>query len=292
MMSEYVKTFLEERAKPPVANTADYLSDGILYCGKCKEPKQAWIDWLPDADGNAQRKLVPVMCRCAIEEEQREKQRRTDEQFIENLRHYVIAIHGQQRPVCVQTFRDDDGDSAIKRTCMRYVDRWDEMKADNMGILFYGSKGTGKTFYASCICEALKQRKVAAVMTTTANLMIRLSAWDKDEIMDALVRVPMLALDDLGAERDTSYAAELMYSVIDARYKAQKPVIVTTNMDLAEMQEETDIWRSRIYDRIIEMCPIAIRMDGASRRAGIADVRKRKARELLTSAAMLPEGGA
>lgn len=280
-MTELVKKELDRIAGIKNRNPEDYEKGGILFCGKCHEAKQAWIDWLPDENGNPQRKLVPVMCRCAVEEERQEKQRKADERFIESLRHYVIAIHGQQRPVSVKTFRDDDGDSPIRRTCMRYVDRWDEMKADNMGILFYGSKGTGKTFYASCICEALKEKKVSAVMTTTANLMIRLSTWDKDEIMDALVRVPMLALDDLGAERDTSYAAELMYSVIDARYKAQKPVIVTTNMDLAEMQEETDIWRSRIYDRVIEMCPIAIKMDGASRRAGIADERKRKARELL-----------
>lgn len=284
-MTELVKKELDRIAGIKNRKPEDYEKGGLLFCGRCGEAKQAWIDWLPDENGNPQRKLVPVMCRCAVEEERQEKQRKADERFIQSLRHYVIAIHGQQRPVSVRTFRDDDGDSPIRRTCMRYVDRWDEMKADNMGILFYGSKGTGKTFYASCICEALKEKKVSAVMTTTANLMIRLSAWDKDEIMDALVRVPMLALDDLGAERDTSYAAELMYSVIDARYKAQKPVIVTTNMDLAEMQEETDIWRSRIYDRVIEMCPITIKMDGASRRTGIADERKRKAREMLREAA-------
>lgn len=283
-MTELVKKELDRIAGIKNRNPEDYEKGGLLFCGRCGEAKQAWIDWLPDENGNPQRKLVPVMCRCSVEEERQEKQRKADERFIQSLRHYVIAIHGQQRPVSVRTFRDDDGDSPIRRTCMRYVNRWDEMKADNMGILFYGSKGTGKTFYASCICEALKEKKVSAVMTTTANLMIRLSAWDKDEIMDALVRVPMLALDDLGAERDTSYAAELMYSVIDARYKAQKPVIVTTNMDLAEMQEETDIWRSRIYDRVIEMCPITIKMDGASRRAGIADERKRKAREMLREA--------
>lgn len=281
MMTEYVASFLEARAVPPAEMDGDYKSNGILHCRRCAEPKQAWIDWLPDENGKPQKKLVPIMCRCMVEEEQREKQLRENEKFVEALRHYVIAIHGQQKPVSVMTFRDDDSDSAIKQTCMRYVERWEEMKADNIGILLYGSKGTGKTFYASCVCEALKEKKVAAVMTTTANLMMRLSSWDREEIMDALVRVPMLALDDLGAERDTSYAAELMYSVIDARYKAQKPVIVTTNLDLAEMQEETDIWRSRIYDRVIEMCPIAIKMDGVSRRAGIADERKRKARELL-----------
>jgi len=108
-----------------------------------------------------------------------------------------------------------------------------------------------------------------------------LSAWDKSEALDAISRVPMLVLDDLGAERDTSYSAELMYTVINTRYNAQKPTIVTTNLDLAEMQSEEDMWRARIYDRVIEMCPITIRMQGESRRAGIADERKRKARELL-----------
>ncbi len=281
-MTEIVRAELERMAGIKNRKDGDYIRDGILYCGECHEAKQAWIDWLPDADGNQQKKLVPVMCRCAIEEEQREKRRLAEERYTEAQRHFDLAIQGPMRTLYTASFADDTApDTPIARTCRSYVDDWDEMKRGNYGILFFGSKGTGKSFYASCIINALRDQKVIACMTSTANLMSVLSAWDKSETMDAISRVPILVLDDLGAERDTSYSAELLYNVINTRYASQKPTIVTTNIDLADMQSEEDLWRARIYDRVIEMCPITIRMQGESRRAGIADERKRKARELL-----------
>ena len=284
-MNELVRVELERMAAINNRKDGDYVQNGILYCGECHEAKQAWIDWMPDQDGNPTKNLVPVMCRCDVEAERREKERIEEERFANSLRHYNLMIHGQQAPISSATFGTDTAPlSPISRTCRQWVIRWDEMRQDNMGILFFGPKGTGKSFYASCIVNAMIERKVVAVMTTTANLMQVLSAWDKTETMEAISRVPLLALDDLGAERDTSYSAELMYNVINTRYNAGRPTIITTNLDLAEMRSETDLWRARIYDRVIEMCPITIRMDGESRRGAIADERKRKARELLREA--------
>lgn len=283
MIQTDFKAFLEERAnrKPPAAD-GDYSRDGIIYCGVCREPKQAWIDWIPDENGHQDKKLVPVMCRCAQEAEMAENQRIKAQKFHETLRYYHETINGSSVSVATHCFGDDDsGDSPIAKTCRKYVDQWQEMRSRNIGILFYGSRGTGKTFYASCIVNLLTTKNVVAVMTTTANLMSVLSKWDKVETMEAISRVPMLALDDLGAERNTTFSAEQMFNVIDTRSKANLPTIITTNLDIEEMKNEDDVWRSRIYDRVIEMCPIAIRMTGESRRTGIADERKRIARELL-----------
>ena len=267
----------------PKKNSGDFTKDGILYCGECGEPKQAWIDWMPDEDGNPTRNLVRVMCRCDIEAERMKNERKAEERFGESLRHYNLTIHGQQRLISTSTFdMDASWDTPISKTCRQWVERWDEMRSDNMGILFYGSRGTGKSFYASCIVNEIVKRKVVAVMTTTANLMTLLSGtWEKETIMDAIGRVPLLALDDLGAERDTSYSAELLYNIINTRYNSRQPTIITTNIDISDLKSETEMWRSRIYDRVIEMCPIAIPMSGMSRREGIADERKRKAREML-----------
>lgn len=285
-MTELVKAEMNRIAGISNRRTGDYVQNGILYCGECHEAKQAYIEWLPDADGNVEKRLVPVMCKCALEEEAREKEYAAEQRFRESLQHYQLTIHGQQPSLSVATFANDaEPEKPISATCRRYVARWDEMRRDNMGILFYGSRGTGKSFYASCIVTALRERRVVSVMTTTANLTQMLSGtWDKVIIMEAIGRVPLLVLDDLGAERDTSYSAELLYNIVNSRYNSRLPTIITTNLDLAEMRAESELWRSRIYDRVIEMCPIAIRMEGESRRSGIADERKRKARELLREA--------
>jgi DNA replication protein DnaC len=165
------------------------------------------------------------------------------------------------------------------------VDEWEAMKEQNVGLLFFGAKGTGKSFYAACIANAIAEKQILTAFTSTANLMNILSTWDKTETMDAICRVPLLVLDDLGAERDTTYSAELMYNVFDSRCKARKPTIVTTNFDLKDMAEEKDLWRSRIYDRVTEMCPFLIRMEGKSRRKANADKRRQDAIEILRNAA-------
>lgn len=64
----------------------------------------------------------------------------------------------------------------------------------------------------------------------------------------------LVILDDLGAERNTDYALEIVYNVIDSRYRSRKPMIITTNLTLSEMQNPPDIRYSRIYDRIFEVC--------------------------------------
>lgn len=280
-MTELVKSVLNDIAKPKNQREGDYYDNGIMYCGKCRKARQAWIDWFPDEEGNIEKKLVPIMCDCDVEAERQEKEKKAQADYDEAMRHVRLTLHTMRDDVRWRFDQDDNPDCPIAKTCRKYVDRFDQMKAENMGILFYGSKGTGKSFYASCIYNALIAKRVLVGFTSTANLMNLLGQWDKEELFDALTRVKLLVLDDLGAERNNTYSAELMYSVIDARYKTNLPMIITTNIDLNEMKQEQDIWRSRIYDRVIEMCPIPIAMEGQSRRGIIAQERKLKARELL-----------
>ena len=82
----------------------------------------------------------------------------------------------------------------------------------------------------------------------------------------------LLILDDLGTERNTDYALEKVYNIIDSRSRASKPMILTTNLSLDEMMDATDIRYKRIYDRILETCyPVEIsgdsfRMQSAAQR--------------------------
>ena len=280
-MSSIFENFLNEISRPKNARPGDYQEDGVLYCGKCNMPRQAWVDWIPDENGNVEKRLVPIMCACDVDAEKKEKERDAQQRFDESMRHVSVALHTMRDEVKGVFANDETPSTDIAKTARKYVDRWADMKDKNIGIIFYGSKGTGKTFYASCIYNELVSRRVLCGFTSVPNLMNALSAWDKTEIFDAIERVKLLVLDDFGAERDTSYGLELMYSVIDARYKTQLPTIITTNLDYADMDREQDIMRARLYDRIREMCAINLKMAGESKRREIADERRRLARELL-----------
>ena len=55
--------------------------------------------------------------------------------------------------------------------------------------------------------------------------------------------------------QETIYVGlEQVYSVIDSRYRSRRPLIVTTNLTLQQIQNPTDTAYARIYDRLLEMC--------------------------------------
>ena len=64
----------------------------------------------------------------------------------------------------------------------------------------------------------------------------------------------LLVIDDLGSERNTDYKMEQVFEVIDSRYGAKRPMVITTNLSLKQMHFEEDIRRKRIYERIYEVC--------------------------------------
>ena len=116
--------------------------------------------------------------------------------------------------------------------------------------------GAGKSYFAGCIANALMEREISVCMTNFALILndLAVSYKDRNEYIDRLCRFPLLILDDFGMERGTEYGLEQVYNVVDSRYRSNKPLIVTTNLTLEELQNPEDTPRARIYDRLLEMC--------------------------------------
>ena len=87
----------------------------------------------------------------------------------------------------------------------------------------------------------------------------------RQEYLDSLNRNNLLIIDDLGVERESEYMQEQVYNIIDARYRAGRPLIVTTNISLEEIKNPKNVQRKRIYDRVLELCH-PVKVDGTSRR--------------------------
>ena len=140
----------------------------------------------------------------------------------------------------------------------KFRQNFEEMQKDNIGLLLYGSVGSGKSFLASCIANYLIEEKLLSVrMRNFAEIINDLQSGgfslDKNKYIDSITNVPLLILDDLGIERDTSYAKEQVYNVINARYQKQKPTIITTNLSFETIENTKEMEYQRIYSRIIEM---------------------------------------
>ena len=76
-------------------------------------------------------------------------------------------------------------------------------------------------------------------------------------------------------------ANKKIFNVIDTRDRSNKPIIITTNLSIEDLMNPTSLAHARIYDRVLEMCPMRIVMQGESRRRTGATERRNKAKKIL-----------
>lgn len=256
--------------------------DGLLYCGKCHAPKQQLVDFSDKADRSELRKCA-VACKCMENRIMQEQEEKACDLFKQEMERRLSAFPVSDASYSRCTFAEDDSpQSKISQFCRQYVEDWSTVRANNLGILFTGGVGTGKSFYACAVANALLERRVPAVVTNFPRLLnILQSSRERQAVIDHLQEYELLVIDDLGAERDSSYAAEQIYSIIDARWRANLPLIITTNLSVRELQEPDSMQFKRIYDRVLEMCTSRLVLTGESRRAGRAEKRRKIARDLF-----------
>ena len=269
-------------------NATDFMDSDLLVCPECGEEKT------DDGKGF----FLNYQCRCdreRIERERLEEEKKLLDKFI--LRHREDGLSDPE--YLNWTFAADDKKRPdIFDLCKAYVENWDEMRDNNMGLLFFGDVGVGKSFYAAAVANAVLDKIVTAcgtasidkqdklipvVMTTIPRIINDLQGagfGGKQAVFDRLQKAELLVIDDLGTERDTSYSLEQLYMIFDARYRSGKPLIVTTNLAPADLKSKDNLSYHRIYDRILQNC-IPVKMTGQSRREDIAKRKRQHFNTLL-----------
>ena len=267
---------LFENGIPVISAPDDYIGeDGLLYC-KCHTAKQFRMDKPPLAG-----RLFPHACQCErerYEQEEAEQKQRQHLQTVDRLKKQGFTDPAMRE----WAFANDNGKCPQMKNARFYAEQWEDMKAQNIGYLLWGGVGTGKSYLAGCIANALMEREVCVRMTNFALILNDLSATfeGRNEYIARLCRYPLLILDDFGMERGTEYGLEQIYNVIDSRYRSRKPLIVTTNLPLSELQHPQDTPHARIYDRLLAMCA-PIRFTGESFRRETAQDKLNKLKKLM-----------
>ena len=252
------------------ANAApdDYInaSDGLKYYGKCRTPKEALYPTDLQAQGFTKH---PVMCKCAAERREREEAERREYERMS----YMTMLRSEafhDMPAADWRFEAAAVTTPQLEKARGYAQNWDEFKKAGIGLLLFGNVGTGKSYAAGCIANALIDRLESVLfvrMSDVVNHMQGNFGTDRDHYMKSLVRPDLLILDDLGAERNTSFGKERVFDVVDKRLLTGKPMIATTNIPLSVMKQAADLDDRRIFDRILEVC-VPIRFDGENFRKG------------------------
>lgn len=259
------------------ANEGDYLGeDGLLYCGKCNTRKQTEIVVFD--------KIKRPYCLCKCEAEKREaadrERRRADfEKEVNRKRRIGFPESDMQN----WTFANDDmTNEPLTKAMLRYSEKFPELRREGKGLLLYGPVGTGKTFAACEVANALIDKGYSVLVTNFARIVNTLQGLyeGKQEYIDSLNRFDLLVLDDLGAERKSDFMQEQVYSIIDARYRSGRPMIITSNLSIQEMTGAKGMGNERIYDRILERC-FPIEVAGKNRRSATMKAGYHDMKELL-----------
>lgn len=253
---------------------------GLLVCGMCGEMKQRVIELA------GVKMVVPCACRCTREQDaaRREEAERRRAEYERSRRRY--ECFGEDLKKAGYTFAADDRRLAkVSDAARGYANDFAEQRKRGKGLLFLGTVGTGKTFYACCIANAVIDAGYSAIVTNFAEIANDLQAtFDKGSVHNRLLRADLLVLDDLAAERDTSFMQEIVFQVIEERSAAGKPVILTSNLSPQEFLHPAELSRSRVFSRVAEVCTI-ITVTGTDRRMERRKMEQREDRSRLTEAA-------
>ena len=152
---------------------------------------------------------------------------------------------------------DKNGAEAeLYRKIKNYVKGFDEVLKLNDGLLFKGNCGTGKTFLANCICNFLIDKGYAVLSFKLADyLRVLREDFEKKtglegKLLEAIKEADMLFIDDLGSEKlSEDWGKEKLCTLIDTRYSARKPILITTNLTATEM---VDFLRYKNTDKILD----------------------------------------
>lgn len=293
-----------------VEGQEDYIGEGGLrYCSVCHTAKQCRVTLF------GEERIQKCLCKCGAERRDAErlaiKSSELEYEFYQvrsldfddfrlfrwfNRNQYSISPKlVQEREALLKrlcfpeaekmqgcTFDTDDGSNAkITAVAKEYVENFDKMYENGMGLLFFGDTGVGKSFISACVANALVDKGKPVRMTNFERISNEL--WevnDKQRYMDMLNKFDLLVIDDLAAEKSTAYMDGVVYNVIDSRLRAGLPMIVTTNLTRQELLSANNMSKKRIYSRLFECC-VPYEVTGDDRRRHQLVENKRAYDELL-----------
>lgn len=259
-------------------NEGDYHNeDGLLMCGKCHTQKECV---LTRKDGTT--RTVRCACECSVERNAREaeeKRKRDRMQYLDSMRRTGFPDAEMREWTFAKSDHTDQRNENIVR---KYVANFNAMREQGTGLLLCGQVGTGKSFLAAAIANELISQGTPCLMTNFNRIISRISEkfGGDQKYLDDLNRFDLLIIDDLGAERDTEFTWEKVMNVIDARYRAGLPIIITTNLGPKDFTDRTDIRRQRVFSRLKEMC-VLLEIKGSDRRSKKMQDKLETAKSLL-----------
>jgi DNA replication protein DnaC len=175
--------------------------------------------------------------------------------FFNNLKEVseqILSFKTPDLPTFDDFLETEESVKKLKALLMDYTDKFPPEKIKN--LIFTGNPGTGKSFSAGCIANALISKNYSVIYLSAVKLndvFLRYhtaAIGDKQAIFSLLTSCDMLIIDDLGTEPLLrNVTVEYLTATLSERLSLKAPFIITTNLDLNEIKTRyTERFSSRI----------------------------------------------
>ena len=255
----------------------DYEKDGVLHCGYCHKPKYVLHTLF------CKTKAYPIDCDCKrecrnrIAEERRRRQEREHAELCrchalphEYMRHWDFA-------------HDDGGSPRITSYARRYAEHFAEMKRRGEGLFLFGVAGTGKTYAAVQIVNALCDQGYRCLVTSfldIVNTLLSMNRENRQGYIDDICRHDLIVFDNYGTEPSTYFSDMNVLKIINTCYDRHVPMIVTTSLSPEILNKGTNVTRNAALLQLKKRC-YCLTLANIQRRNRQAKERAARFRDLL-----------
>lgn len=169
---------------------------------------------------------------------------------------FSLTWYSASKPTPVEVTERENAMNVL-RACQTFVARVMEDIHSASGLFITGGTGLGKTFLCSAICLALSENGIVSLYSTYSDLLTGIKAGFDDAnshatpLAEMARQVPVLILDDLGAEYTTDFATSCLFDIINHRRNERLPLVVSSNLTLSDVAKRYD---QRICSRLGEVC--------------------------------------
>ena len=213
----------QERAALAAANFEDGFLDESPICDKC----------------GGSGYVGTTMCECLSELCRQEQKKEIS--VLSNSRETFSQFRLDYYPDAVDPKYGASPRTIMERTlniCRRYAATFTPPAGN---LLFIGGTGLGKTFLSACIARTVTDRGYSVVYETSSHLFSKLEQAKFNPSDDTrreaakLTNSDLLILDDLGTEMPGQFVTAALYSLLNDRMMAVKPMVISTNLNVDEL---------------------------------------------------------
>lgn len=245
------------------ADHGEYVSTGMRYMGR----HEVWTP-CPDCE---ERRLADER-KAKAEKEAAAARARLEAQLEE------AAIPPRFVGRTFENYRDETPEQKrALAVCKEFADNFAEHFRKGDSLILLGAPGTGKSHLASAILQALLPDHVGLYITCASIIRGVRATWrpnserTEGQVMAAFCSVPLLVIDEVGVQYGTDSEQNILFDLMDRRYREMQPTLLLANLKLKREKPEDpaglrEVLGERVYDRLTETARI-VTFEGESFRA-------------------------